>query len=194
MAGAKQFDPAAALAAAMEVFHRRGYAATSMHDLEEATGLGRGSIYNAFGDKHALFLATLECYVAAQREELSHVLRESPRAIDGIRLAVRSGAVHICTAEGRSGCFVGRTVMERADQDEQAAAAVQRAIDGITGLFEQALERAQDEGDFPRDRDPAITARFFVTSIQGLSLMAKVTDDPKLIRAIAEEILHALDS
>lgn len=177
----------------MEVFTRQGYAATSMQDLEKATGLGRGSIYNAFGDKHSLFLATLERYIRAQHAELGDVLRNAPNAMEGIRLAIRTGAVHVCTEEGRSGCFVARTVMERGDEDPEAAAVVQRAIAEIAGLFEDALERAQKEGDFPKERDPAITARLLVCAMKGLSLMAKTSEDSKLIRTIGEELLHVLD-
>ncbi len=54
----------------MNVFWTRGYHATSMTDLLEGTGLSRGSLYKAFGDKKSLFLLALECYAEAGLEEL----------------------------------------------------------------------------------------------------------------------------
>ena len=48
--------------AAMQVFWRRGYAATSVQDLVDGTGLGRGSLYNAFGSKQGLYEAALRRY------------------------------------------------------------------------------------------------------------------------------------
>ncbi len=53
------FDPEEALKAASERFRTLGYAATSLDDLAAATGLARPSLYAAFGDKKALYLAAL---------------------------------------------------------------------------------------------------------------------------------------
>src|SRR5260370_15325638 len=62
MAGVKQFERSEVLDRAMAVFWRRGYDATSIRDLVEATGINRGSIYGTFGDKKGLFLAVLAHY------------------------------------------------------------------------------------------------------------------------------------
>jgi AcrR family transcriptional regulator len=55
----RSFDTETALKAAAERFRTRGFAGTSLDDLAEATGLARPSLYAAFGDKRALYLATL---------------------------------------------------------------------------------------------------------------------------------------
>ena len=62
MAGVRQFDPDEVVDRAMEVFWTRGYESTSIDDLVEATGINRGSLYNAFGDKQGLFLAAIDRY------------------------------------------------------------------------------------------------------------------------------------
>ena len=64
MAGVKQFDREEVLDCAMRVFWERGYEATSIQDLVEATGLSRGSLYATFSDKKLLFLAVLARYAA----------------------------------------------------------------------------------------------------------------------------------
>ena len=51
MVGTRQFDEDEMLAGALEVFWRKGFTGTSMIDLAEATGIQRGSLYNAYGDK-----------------------------------------------------------------------------------------------------------------------------------------------
>jgi len=193
VAGTKQFDPDSALAGAIEVFRNKGFAGTSMQDLEKAMGLGRGSIYNTFGDKQALFIAALQKYRCDNDDHLAQMLRDAPRAIDGIRFAVRTAAVHATSLEGRPGCLIGNTAMERVLHDDASAAIVQNAMDHATSMFTEALERAQREGDFPQDRDPHLTARYILLGIQGLCLMSKATPDAKLVRGIAEEILRTLD-
>ena len=60
MARTKEFEPLVALDTAMELFWRKGYEATSMRELLDAMGIGRGSFYDTFGDKHALFLSALD--------------------------------------------------------------------------------------------------------------------------------------
>src|SRR3546814_21123720 len=64
MARPKGFDTAAALERAMELFWQQGYAATSMEQLVAAMGISRQSLYDTYGDKHALFLAALDSYCA----------------------------------------------------------------------------------------------------------------------------------
>ena len=62
MARPREFDPDAVLERAMTVFWSNGYEATSLNDLCEATQLNRSSLYATFGDKHALFLETIDRY------------------------------------------------------------------------------------------------------------------------------------
>ncbi|HUP13390.1 MAG TPA: TetR/AcrR family transcriptional regulator, partial [Niastella sp.] len=66
----KQFDETEVLVKAREVFTVKGYNGTSMDDLVQATGLSRSSIYDTFGDKHGLFLKSLNQYCCSQQGEL----------------------------------------------------------------------------------------------------------------------------
>jgi hypothetical protein len=74
MARPREFDEAEALERAMGVFWSQGYEATSVEDLVGSTGLNRGSLYAAFGDKNALFLRALEHYRCLRMEELGACL------------------------------------------------------------------------------------------------------------------------
>ncbi len=193
MAGTKQFDPEQALQSAVEVFRNKGFAATSMQDLERAMGLGRGSIYNTFGDKQALFLSAVEKYHQEKQAHLAEILRDAPRAIDGIRFAVRNAAVEFCSSESHPGCLIGNTAVERAIHDGDSAQLIERCMDQGIALMSEALIRAQNEGDFAKSRDPGVTARFILLGVQGLAVMAKATSDAKMVRLVAEEILRSLD-
>src|SRR3984957_9055764 len=62
MVGTRQFDEDAMLEVALKTFWQNGFAATSMIDVAEATGVERGSLYNAYGDKERLFLLPYERY------------------------------------------------------------------------------------------------------------------------------------
>jgi TetR/AcrR family transcriptional repressor of nem operon len=64
MARPREFDEEDVVLAARERFWSTGYAATTLDDVLAATGLGKGSLYGAFGDKHQLFLRVFDDYCA----------------------------------------------------------------------------------------------------------------------------------
>src|SRR3954469_9833039 len=100
MARIREFDVDAAVGAAMEAFRRTGYEGTSMRDLAEATGLGSGSIYAAFGSKEGLFLAALDLYRQRYAVPLIELLRAGSDAREVIR-EVFVGAVDEIARDGR---------------------------------------------------------------------------------------------
>src|SRR5437868_5208762 len=91
---------------ALDVFWTSGYQATSLDDLTTAMGIGRGSLYNAFGDKHALFLEALDRYRADRLRDLTRVLEAAPSARAGVAAVLR-GTVNALWSEAiRRGCLL----------------------------------------------------------------------------------------
>ena len=94
MSGKPQFDEAAVIAAAIGVFRRHGYAAASISDLTEATGLSRSSLYQRFRDKDGLFQEALAAYTRARLA--AHELgqgRHRARAIGSVVARVFAGRI-----------------------------------------------------------------------------------------------------
>ena len=80
----------------------RGYAATSVDDLTAATGLGKGSLYGAFGDKHSLYLRALDDYIASSLGEVRATLRDPAfSATDRLARHIR-GQVKLLAADKSS--------------------------------------------------------------------------------------------
>ena len=71
--------------AAMLVFWEKGYEATSIQDLEQAMGLNRTSIYNAFGNKRAIFNRVMSCYKESVMMSLLARLDSTPDIREGVR-------------------------------------------------------------------------------------------------------------
>ena len=83
MARPREFDEEQVLRRALEVFHAKGFDGTTLDELEQATGLGRGSLHGAFGDKRALFLKALARYLdTALRERVD--ARRQPIGMNAI--------------------------------------------------------------------------------------------------------------
>jgi len=80
MVGARQFDEQEVIAIALDVFWRKGLHDATMQDLATATGVQRGSLYNAYGDKEAIFLRAFDQYAKQFLETAGHALAQGDAA------------------------------------------------------------------------------------------------------------------
>jgi TetR/AcrR family transcriptional repressor of nem operon len=187
-----EFDPDAALDAAMQAFWRNGYENTSMQDLLDAMNLSKSSLYQAFGGKQALFERCMTRYgdemIGALREALQH----SPSGLGFIRQFLESvldEARGVCEARG---CLVMNTANEFARRNPRIAEAVSQGLERFHDVLQAAVERAQQEGDIPQKRDATMLANFLVSSMSGLKTMSKAGADEDTLRGIVELSLKAL--
>ncbi|MFI6598293.1 TetR family transcriptional regulator [Nonomuraea sp. NPDC050536] len=192
MARTREFDTEAAVEAAMGVFWRKGYAATSIHDLVEATGVGRGSLYAAFGSKQGLYEAALTRYAersgAANTARLERVapVREILR---GLLLALVDATV---LDPERRGCLITNTATERLPHDPMAARVVGQALDRQAESVTAVLRRARDEGELPPGTDVTSLADLVVTTVQGVRVLGKAGADRRRLVAVVDLALSVL--
>ncbi|MCP3903687.1 MAG: TetR/AcrR family transcriptional regulator [Planctomycetes bacterium] len=191
----KEFDERQALDRAMEVFWVHGYEASSVQDLLDAMGINRGSMYDTFGDKHALFTAAIEHYGATVMCHLEQSLAAEGSPLDNIReVLTRAGGGGKKTAEGRCcGCLATNAIVELAPHDPNVAQMSRDLLKRIERAFAKALERARGAGELSDDADTRALARFLVTTLQGLVVMAKAsTGRGPVVRDSVEVALAAL--
>lgn len=169
------------------VFHRKGYASTSLRDLEEATGLHPGSVYAAFGSKDGLFADVLACYrreVVEARVAQYLTSARDPRA--GIRALFRS------TFEGRPapdpGCLLTNSAIESPTLPPDAQEAVGDALDVLRRGFRDLAFRVS--GD---TRHAARTAHQLLALYQGLLVLVRAGADTTSLRATCEAAVVLLD-
>ncbi|MCP2256466.1 transcriptional regulator, TetR family [Streptoalloteichus tenebrarius] len=191
MGRTKEFDPDAALRAAMDLFWRQGYEATSMQDLCEHLGLGRGSVYGAFGGKRELFLMAVRRYVEDSRESLLARLSTSGSALDAVRGLVRDYAETALQEAGRKGCLLTNTAVEL-PADEEAQRHVESGLETMEVLLTATLMRAKAEGELSEDRDPVVLARFLVTLLQGIRVVGKTPVRQRFLDDTVDQALALL--
>lgn len=173
MARTKEFEPETALTRAMDLFWRRGYEATSVQDLLLEMGIGRGSMYGTFGDKRALFLAALDRFEETRVSRADEILDGSASATEGIRKLFETTIEGLVSYEPRRGCLLANTAVELAPHDAEVAARISRYVARTEEAFERTLVRAQSTGEIPADKDPEVLARFLVTTLHGVRVLAK---------------------
>ncbi|GAA2660365.1 transcriptional regulator, TetR family [Actinosynnema pretiosum] len=181
------------LRSATETFWDSGFAATSLDDLMRATGLGKGSLYGAFGDKRALFQRVLDAYcadaAAGLRERLSG---PAPSAAERVR-ALFDGAVAAGAAPAGPprACLLAKSTAELAARDADVAALARRTFGTIADLLEAELRAARDAGDVPADRDPRRTAHHLLAVLRGMEALAEAGVDEAVLRDAADAALVA---
>jgi TetR/AcrR family transcriptional regulator, transcriptional repressor for nem operon len=169
----REFEEDEVVGKALRSFWERGYASTSTRDLAEATGVLPGSLHQAFGGKHQLFLVAMDRYIdgalAAIRKEL---VGDGPR-LDRIRDCLLYVAGEGDPKSRARGCLVANAAAELAPHDGEVTARVRRMFDGMEALFAAALREAQQRGEIGREKDVKALARTLVVVIEGLRLYGK---------------------
>jgi TetR/AcrR family transcriptional regulator, transcriptional repressor for nem operon len=193
MAGVKQFDQDDVLDRAMRVFWERGYEATSIQDVVEATGINRGSLYATFNDKKQLFLAVLTHYANRVGAPMMAELTDpDPRqAIERLFAAIlrRTG-----DPTKPRGCLITNTALECPRSGDDISRTIAAWVGQQESMFYQVLLNAQATGALPRAHDCRALARFFVGVAQGLNVVHKAMADPIVLQDIVRVAMQVWDA
>ncbi|PRY00054.1 TetR/AcrR family transcriptional regulator [Allonocardiopsis opalescens] len=188
MARPRSFDEKQVLTAVRDQFWDAGYAATSLEDLMRVSGLGKGSLYAAFGDKRRLFLRVLRGYTDDSHGHLRRALAETPRALDALRALLEAPT----GATTRRGCLMANSTCELGNADPDVLAHAHRTYETSTALIGDCVARAQREGDLPAGADPIETARALLAAQQGLLFMSRTGMDAAALSATARSLAAQL--
>jgi TetR/AcrR family transcriptional repressor of nem operon len=191
MARQKEFDREQALHKAMEVFWTRGYGASSIQDLVRHMSINRQSLYDTFGDKHALYLQALDRYGEVESRKIIELL-ERPGSVKRNLRQLFEIAIEKALSD-RRGCFMGNAMSELAGRCKDTAARTCGNMGAAHEAFYRALLRGKREGELKRIRDARAVARFLYSSLQGLVLTGKATQDRKTLKDIVTVTLSVLD-
>ncbi|CCH33967.1 TetR/AcrR family transcriptional regulator [Actinosynnema sp. NPDC047251] len=186
------FDDAAVVDAAMEAFWSKGYEATSTEDLCVCTGLGRGSLYNAYGSKHGLYERVLHRY--AERgfgEQL--VILQGPGAVKERLRALMLAVIDFDLADpARRGCLAVNAAVGAGGTDDLVAQQVRRQFGRLEAAVCHLITCGQRDGELVRDVDPLISTRFFISAYYGLRVLGKVTHDRRALEDVVDGVLARL--
>jgi TetR/AcrR family transcriptional repressor of nem operon len=191
MARPRSFDEDAALDAATGLFWRNGFAATSVRELGAAMGLGLPSLYNAFGDKHALFTRCLDRYLDGSMRARISRLEGSPSPRDAIA-AFLEEIVARSLADPR-GCFLVNSALEVAPHDAEVRATIATRLGELEAFFLRTIRAGQADGSIAHGRPAEDLARLLVTTVMGLRVLARLRPEAEVLRGATRQVLALLD-
>jgi TetR/AcrR family transcriptional repressor of nem operon len=177
MARPRSFDLEQVLDSALEAFWQRGFSATSMSDLCSATGLGKGSLYQAFGDKESLYLAALGRYLNGANAKSEELLSAGDTPLDSLRHWLEQMAHGICT--DNKGCFAVNALVEQGPSDGRACQLLADYKQGALERLAEVVRAAQAAGQLDASRDPMESARYLMTLANGLAVQGRHSLAPR---------------
>jgi AcrR family transcriptional regulator len=186
----RSFDRDQALDAAMLVFWRRGFLATSMNDLCEAMGIGSPSLYAAFGSKEDLYVEAVNRYVSTIRPMVWDRLHDGPTARASVeKFLLAAARVLPGPMKVPRGCMV--TLALSGSESEDAVAEVVRhaRLDGLDKLRDR-LRAAAAAGELAR-ADVDRLSRFYLSVFQGMAIQARDGAKPKELEGVVEVAMAA---
>jgi TetR/AcrR family transcriptional regulator, transcriptional repressor for nem operon len=189
----REFDVDQALDAAIRVFSGRGYHGTSITELKEAMGLTAGSIYKAFKDKHAVFLAAFDRYKQVRGVLLDAELAKANTGREKIAALLRFYAEAACGETGRRGCLAIGAAVELSLFDPEVAQRVEAHNARLVQRIEGFIREGQADGSISASVEPAGTALAAFSYLMGVRIAGK-TGHPNLpMLASVQAALKLLD-
>lgn len=180
MSGRKQFDADEALGKAMAVFWQRGYADASLDMLGTATGLGRGSLYGAFGGKDELFRRALDRYSATYGARYEDALTAHPgdpvRAVEAFFEVILA---RIDDSAVPKGCLIAQSAAQSAVLTSDSATHVRRLLDLQRARVRAALDDPQID---PATLDDL--ALYIVAVNQSLAVLSRAGASDRELRTV----------
>jgi TetR/AcrR family transcriptional repressor of nem operon len=192
MARNREFDPKEALEKAMKVFWKKGYIDTSIDDLVAATGVSRYGLYDEFGSKRGLFLASLDHYQDTAVREYFGIVEQPGASLPQIKIYCDSLLEIYSQPAGKNGCLVCNTATEVAPHDKAVEKKVKIAMDRMSNGFQAALANAKKLKQVKVDLDVKQAADFLTASLLGASVMVRSGANKQMIKNAVDMALATL--
>jgi TetR/AcrR family transcriptional repressor of nem operon len=193
MARPREFDEQSVLEAAIQCFWARGYEATSVRDLADRMEISGASLYNAFGDKHALFRRALEHYVAQGFAERVRRLEGQLPPRKAIEAFLSDIIARSLNDKQRKGCMLVNAALEVAPHDAELRRVVADFQVRAEAFFHRCVEAGQRDGTISAIQPAKDLARLLLGVLMGIRVLARSRPERELLEGLLRPVLALLD-
>jgi TetR/AcrR family transcriptional repressor of nem operon len=190
MARSKAFIPEKKLEKAKNLFWEKGYHSTSMQDLVEIMEVNRGSIYDTYGDKHALFIQCLTSYTKQTVQIYKAAAAGTQSPLEAIKSIIHSAIDRLC--QQSKACMVVKASFEMADTDKVVNAVIKAEDKELLELFKGLLKEGQNTGEIDESKNVTTLATYIVSSFAGWWQNYIIYKDKKSILKLADFLLESI--
>jgi len=180
------------LEASRELFNTKGFNATTIGDLVDATGMQKGSLYFHFSGKDDIAREVLNEATAEFMQFLDNALGgDSPGASldEFLRCALEK---HLATGFV-GGCIFGNTALEMSDFDPEFAGMIDKVFDEWISRVATAVAGAQNRGQIRTDISSEALAKQIIATIEGGIMMSRLKKDERPMRECLDTLRITLE-
>ncbi len=177
---------------AINVFHDKGFNATSMQDLVDATGLNRSSIYNSFGSKLDLFLECLNVYQYKYQQDTSEVLLHSNTGYDAIQNIFLMYLEDIIKDKDSKGCMITNSKSEMANHCDRITGFLKVNQKQTLDLLAQLINKGQNDGSINTNQTSENYALYLFSALQGIRMTSILENDEDKLEALVNTSIDIL--
>ena len=192
MARTREFDTDQAVSAAVTTFRGTGFAGSSIQDLVEATGVGRGSLYAAFGDKDGLYRAAMDRYRNDYAVPLLEMLNSGADARTLVRQTLEGLVEEILRDGDEQSCLIVSAAAERFHGDAHVQRHIQETTNALEEAFTRVLSEGQARGEIGSTAQPRDLARSLIATIHGVRVAGAINRDRRWLTSVVEVAIAAL--
>lgn len=190
MGRSKEFDENIVLQKAMELFWQQGYEKTSMSDLVEHMGIHRKSLYDTFGDKHALYLKVIDLYgeyTTSKLKEITFKAKTAYQAIQYIFDYIIEGS-----GDKQWGCLFVNAATEMGPWDKDVVEKTEDAFNKAEEFIAGIVREGQKSGEFSVKYDADILGEILNNTLLGLRVLVRASSSKEKMHRIADFFLNLL--
>ncbi|MDE5461496.1 TetR/AcrR family transcriptional regulator [Bradyrhizobium sp. CSS354] len=189
----RAYEPDVALGKALDLFRTQGFAATSLDDLSEATGMNRPSLYGAFGDKRELYIKSYQRYREEARASMVEIFRQEMPVRQRLeRIFAAALNIYLSGEAGPRGCFTVVTAASEAVGDPDIRAMVLDGLNELDKAFASCFRRAKEKGELPESADPAVLAQLASATVHSIAIRSRARVSRKELEAIVKGTIDVI--
>lgn len=188
----KNFDLDEATDKAINVFWKKGFEGTSMADLTDGMKINKGSLYNAFGSKKALFDRAFLRYDRLNRQEMIRQLDQMEDPVAAIETLFEGLIEETRNDPENKGCLLINTALELPNHNADVQEMVSAALGEFEAFFARTVRRGQQSGSIPKSINPNEAAKSLLALVVGLRVLARGAFDASGLEALKAEAIRLI--
>jgi len=187
----KQFDQDDVLNKALQVFWNNGYEATSMQDLVGSMGINRASMYQTYGNKHSLFMSSLDSYIDSSLKSVAQIIGSGEAPMDSLQHLFENMIKQSIDGE-KHGCFINNTAIELGSHDSVIAEKICNFWARMEAIFETQVKQAIDNNELYENANAKQIASLLNVNLQGLMVKTKANPSKENLFSVTQSLFDLI--
>ncbi len=175
------------------VFNKQGFAGTSLSDLQEVTGLTKGSLYGNFADKEEIACAAFQFAMEETKKAMAGMIQGQASAKARLMAVLRFYATYVFNSPIPGGCPLLNNAVEADDHHQALRKHVAGEIRNVVAFIARLLDQGKKSGEFDASVNSGELAMLFFTSVEGAIMVSRVSGSDRAMKIVVKNCKNILE-